>query len=309
MKKLIKQPKNKESVQYQTSIRFIMMQASSFLLAVIFLTALESITCTCTGGGNGHCIVRDPATIGSPKKVITGIRGPHNVLITPSNDVFIPGYFDKFLYRYDIQGNFKKKYKVPSGNPMMLDLHDGELYVTNLMGNTVYTAKFCNGELGPFRPFIFQSKPTGFKISKDGSRTYVSEYHSGRIHMYNCALNKIGTFLLPKPSFDPTEIQFDLDGNINVPSYNPKIHVYSKTGVLIRTITHPGAKAIQGFFNNCDGTRVLADRSGKVVFAHADGSTIKVISGYGMKQPADVTIAPDGTLWVADVIGNKVFLF
>ena len=256
-----------------------------------------------------ECFQRNPTTVKSPKKVITGINGPHNILITKRNEVYITGYFDRFLYRLDLAGNILEKFKLPTGSPCMLDMRGDTLYITNV-ANTVYSKQLFGHQ--PFRPFLTKlNQPVGFRISKDGSRIYVTEWQTGIVRIYDRKLKLIGTIRIPSPDRYPRKVLFDANGNVNIAAYSPRIYVYNDQNSLIRTVNHPGARNIDGFVNNCDGSRVLADRSGQVVFADEKGKTIKTIRGFGMRQPADVAIAPDSarTLWVADVIGHKVFLF
>ena len=118
--------------------------------ALFFL--VQEIACYCQVVPYGIAIYpRDPKTVGSPKRVITGIKGPHNILITRSGDVYITGYFDRFLYRLDLAGNILEKFKFPAGNPFMLDMRGDTLYITNV-AKTVYSKQIFGHQ--PFRPFL-----------------------------------------------------------------------------------------------------------------------------------------------------------
>ena len=118
--------------------------------ALFFL--VQEIACYCQVVPYGIAIYpRDPKTVGAPKRVITGIKGPHNILITRSGDVYITGYFDRFLYRLDLAGNILEKFKFPAGNPFMLDMRGDTLYITNV-AKTVYSKQIFGHQ--PFRPFL-----------------------------------------------------------------------------------------------------------------------------------------------------------
>ena len=279
-------------------------------LVILSVFLVEGIACYCPVVPYGVVVnPRDPKTVGAPKKVITGIKGPHSIVFTRSNEVYITGWFDGFLYRLDLAGNIKEKFKVPTGNPSQLDIRGDTLYITNA-AKTVYIKQLLGHK--PFRPFLDnQNRPFGLRISEDGLRVYVSELLTGIIRVYDNNLKLIGTMRIPAPDKHPHKIMFDANGNVNVAGYSPRIYVYNKHNCFVRAINHPGTQRIDGFVNYADGSRVLADRGGQVVFADKNGKTIKSIRGYGMREPADVAIAPDSdrTLWVADVIGHKVYLF
>ena len=273
---------------------------------------MKGIASNCSPNPYG-CVFdqRNPSTVRVPKKVITGIRGPHNILITPYQEVYITGYFDKFLYRLDLAGNIKERFRVPAGNPCMLDLRGNDLYITNV-ARTVYCKKLVGPERTKFSEFMASChQPVGFRISADGTRVFVGEWTTGVVRIFDNNLRPIGTINLPHPDKTPRKILYDADGNVNIPGYSSRIYVYRESGIYVRTINHCGVRHIDGFVNNCDGSRVLADRGGKVVFATKFGSLQKVIRNCQFRQPTDVAIAPDKcrTLWVADVIANKVFLF
>ena len=51
---------------------------------------------------------------------------------------------------------------------------------------------------------------------------------------------------------------------------------------------------------DCDGT-------GEVYICDKNGKQIEVIKGF--QGASDAFIAPDGTLWIADYIGNTVYLY
>ena len=244
---------------------------------------------------------REASTVTTPKKVITGIHGAHYVLFTKSNDVFITGFFDGQVYRYDLAGNFKDKFGVP-GNPTMMDIRGNILYITN-HADAVYTKDISIIDSPVTKTLTLDTQPIGIKISDDGKRLYVG-LDGGVIRVFNENLVKIGEMKINDRS---RKILLDADGNINVGSYSSKIYVFNRNYQLVR-IDQFSAGNIDGYLNNCDGSRILADRSGKIIFVDKNRQTVKTIA---IQSPSDVNIAPDDdlTLWVADPIGNKVYLY
>ena len=257
-----------------------------------------------TDGDKSDCIdvKREASTVGAIKKTITGIDRPHYVLFTKSNDVFITGFGDGHVYRYDLAGNFKDKFAMP-GNPTMMDIRGNILYITDHR-NGVYTKDVSN--TSPVKKILtLNAAPVGIKISDDGKMLYVG-LDAGVVHIYNEKLVKIGEM---KMNARPRKILIDADGNINVGTYASKIYVFNKNYELVRIDEFSGASNIDGYVINCDGSKILADRSGKIIFVNKNGQIEKTIGGYS--SPADVGVAPDSdqTLWVADTHGNKVYLY
>ena len=74
--------------------------------AFILILSIQNIICYCTVK---HpvcmpiCYQRDPSTVGDPKKIITDINGPHNIFITDDKNVYISGFFDRKIYRLDLE--------------------------------------------------------------------------------------------------------------------------------------------------------------------------------------------------------------
>ena len=53
---------------------------------------------------------RSPSTIGRPLKTITGIDQPLYISITDNSEVFISGYGDGYVHKFDKYGNFKRNF-------------------------------------------------------------------------------------------------------------------------------------------------------------------------------------------------------
>ena len=247
---------------------------------------------------------RDPSTvIATPKKTIDIINRPHYILFTKNNDVFITGYGDGHVYRYDLAGNFQDKFKVPH-SPTMMDLRDNILYISDHI-SSVYTKDITNDS--PVTKILsLNAPPVGIKISDDGKKLYIG-LDAGIIDVYDEELEKIAEMKMN--SGRPRKILIDVDGYINVAGMSSEIYVFNKTYGLVRVDNYPGVGAIDGFVINCDGSKIFADRRGKVTFVDEHGEIEKSINGYN--SPADVGIAPDDarTLWVAETHANKVHLY
>ena len=244
---------------------------------------------------------RQAVDVNATKKVIS--VGRAFGAIANGNEVYITGYYDKHVYRFDQTGVLKERVRSPTGKPTFLDIHGGKLYMTDFRGNSVYTRPL-SGNQG-FTKLLSQHLPVGIKVSPNGDRIFVSEWNTGRVNVYNKALQRIRT--LSGIATYPREIFIDSAGNIHIASYTNTIFIYNKNLQFIGKQVIQGATHIDGFYVHCDGTRVFADRSGKLIFADRKGTLLRIVHGF--KSTGDVAVTSDGTMFVTDIEASRVYLF
>ena len=242
-----------------------------------------------------------------PKQVISTVRGAFGA-IANGNDVYITGYSDGFVYRFNSQSTTpQERLKLPGGRPTFLDIHNGYLYVTS-HANAVYKKPLIGGS---FTKVLSQYKPVGIKWSPDGERLIVSEWETKKIHVYNKILERISTFSVAQCAITyPREISFDSDGRLRITTYSNKICLYDKTsnGYQHKSIKYvPGAIHTEGYLQHCDGTIILADRGGKLFFLNKNYGVKKLVTGFG--STGDVALTTDGVLYVTDLQRSKVYLY
>ena len=262
------------------------------------------------GGGTGDKNVpppphtRDPASIGDSKKTITGISAPINIYITDDGKVFITGWGDGHVHIFDKDGNFQKKFKPPTAGLIGVCGKCDRVYVASFSGSKIYEHT-TDGEL--IEDKLRVTQPVGVGVDSDGT-FYVSQQATGKIHVHNpdgsksFEMSGIGTY--------PRKIQFDSDGNIRVPDfYTGTVFVVSKSGTVISKLKIQGVNWAEGLFVDSDDNMYVCDRSspGEVYICDKNGKRIKVIKGF--KGAGDASIAPDGTLWITDFTGDKVYLY
>ena len=249
---------------------------------------------------------RDPATIGDSKKTITGISAPLYIYITHNGKVFITGWGDGHVHIFDKDGNFQKKFKPPIGGLIGVcgNSKDDRIYVASYSGSKIYEYTI-DGEL--IGDKISVTTPVGVSVDSDG-KFYVSQQGTGKIYVFNpdgsksLEMSGIGTY--------PRKIQFDSDGNIRVPDfYTGTVFVVSKSGTVLSKLKIEGVTYGEGLYVDSDDNMYVCDRSspGAVYICDKNGKQIKVIKGF--KGAGDAFIAPDGTLWITDFTGNKVYLY
>ena len=243
----------------------------------------------------------------TPKKVIdfadTGIQG----LIADGNYVFVAGETDKSVHKYDIEGNFIEKFSVPTdGFPTFFEIYDNNLYVTGSYETIFF--KSVDGS-DPFKAFVTVVSNNyaimSFRFTPDGSHFALTSAYV--IRVYNSQSLELVT-TITSPSSYARVIQFDSDGNLYVSSFSSEIHKYDKNFKFIETINYSGAGVIDGWIFQCDGSQILADRMGRVIFADKDDDVVKIHTA-GYSDIMDVTIAKNRALFVSDHTAKKLFIY
>ena len=130
---------------------------------------------------------------------------------------------------------------------------------------------------------------------------------AGKINVYGSDLSfkreitGIGTY--------PRKIQFDSNDLIRVPDYyGHTVYVITKCGRIVKTIAVPDIIHAEGLFVDSNDNMYISDRNdpGSVHVVSNDGSEVLQLTGY--KGVGDAVVAPDGTLWVSDYLGGKIYL-
>ena len=268
------------------------------------------------GGGTDDKNVRPPpphskypTSIEDSKKTIKDISEPVNIYITDDGKVFITAWGDGHVHIFDKDGNFQKKVRTPAGGIIGICGKGDRIYVASFLGGKVYEFT-TDGEL--IGDKISIPYPVGVGVDSDGkfyiSQDAGSKDDTGKIHVYNpdgsksCEMSGIGSY--------PRKIQFDSDDNIRVSDWftDASVLIVTKSGTVL-TKFRIGVKMAEGLFVDSDDNMYVCDRNspGEVYICDKDGREINVIKGF--KGAGDVFIAPDGTLWITDYTGNKVYLF
>ena len=94
-----------------------------------------------------------------------------------------------------------------------------------------------------------------------------------------------------------------------VSSASALIYKYDENFNFVSTMNYsPEVFHIDGWIFQCDGSKILADRSGKVIFVDKDDNVVQVYTA-GFFRPVDVAITKNGALFVSDVGARKVLCF
>ena len=246
---------------------------------------------------------RSPSTIGGPLKTITGINGPFYIHITDNSEAFISGWGDGYVHKFDKYGNFQNKFSIPNGGPTGVYAKGNQVYVASYFAKNIYEYSM-DGVL--IRVIAAQNEPVGLVVDSD-SRLYVSEGNSGKVHVYNS--NGTKSHVITGIGTSPRKIQFGSDGNLHVNTHYKGVYIVTKSGHHLSQLKINGIDIGEGLFVDCYDNMYVVDRSSpsEVYLCGKNGKPMKIIKGF--TRAGDVAIAPDGTLWITDHGGNKVYLY
>ena len=246
---------------------------------------------------------QSPSTIRRALKTITGIDQPFYISITDNSEVFISGYGDGYVHKFDKYGNFKKKFSIPKGEPAGVYVRGNRVYVAGFKANKIYEYSIDGVLIGTK---IEQNQPIGLAVDND-DKLYVSEWTTEKIHVYNSngskfhIITSVGTF--------PHKIQFDSDENLHVNTHDKGVYITTKSGHHLSQLKINGIDYGEGLYLDCYDNMYVADLSNpeEVYLCGKNGKPVKIITGFS--GASDVAIAPDGTLRITDFVSHKVYLY
>ena len=245
-------------------------------------------------------------TVTECHKTITGYNRPNYIQIV-GNEVFLTEHGTKYVHVLDVKtGSSLRKFAVPVGNPHGLFVKGNRVLVTNHEKETYSFSR--NGDL-----FGVHYSPKTVAVAVDyNGLMYVNEWKTNKINVFNIDGTK--SHVISIGSTYPRKIQFDKQGNLYVGAHFSKaVFVYDRLGNLVRNISVPTISYMEGIhLDPYDDTIIyVADRTkgaGKVIKVKiATGKVIKTYSG--LTGPSDVAIAPDGKLWIVDLMGNSIRIY
>ena len=97
--------------------------------------------------------------------------------------------------------------------------------------------------------------------------------------------------------------------NLHVNTGYKGVYIVIKSGHHLSQFKVNGIDNADGLFVDCYDNMHVVDRSSpsEVYLCSKNGKLMKTIKGF--TQAPDITIAPDGTMWIADYDANKVYLY
>ena len=240
----------------------------------------------------------------SPKKIID-VENPFYIRFDSNGSAFVvidPGN-GGYVYHYDKDGNFIMSFQ-PGGYPCDIAIKDDYLFITDFENSNLYKYTKSGELLGNV---LNPPRPLSIAIDCDGN-FYIGEWSAGKINVYGSdfsfkrEITGIGTY--------PRKIQFDSNDLIRVADFKGHtVYVFTKCGRLVKKIPAHNVTLAEGLFVDSNDNMYISDRSdsGSVHIINNDGSEVLELTGY--KGVGDAVVAPDGTLWVSDYSGGKIYLY
>ena len=240
----------------------------------------------------------------TPKKIISDATRPFYIRFDSDGSAFVIDHRNGgYVYHYDMDGNFITSFQ-PGGYPCDIAFKDDYLFIIDFQNNKVYNYTKSGQLLGTV---LNPPQPVSIAIDCDGN-FYIGEWSAGKINVYGSdfsfkrEITGIGTY--------PRKIQFDSNDLIRVSShYARAVYVFTKCGRLVKKIPAPDVTYAEGLFVDSNDNMYMSVRTdpGSVHIINNDGSEVLQLTGY--KGVGDAVVAPDGTLWVSDVLGGTIFLY
>ncbi len=103
-------------------------------------------------------------------------------------------------------------------------------------------------------------------------------------------------------------MNFDTNGNMLISTFNAQIHSYDENFNFLQTVTYPGTGQIDGWIFQCDGSKILADRMGAVIFVDKDDNVVQIHTE-GYSDIGYVGITESGALFVTEINLKKLLIY
>ena len=280
-----------------------------------------SLTPECSGHNrvsvsiNGKTIKDMPVTVAviphyrslKLKRTITDVTHPFDLDFSENGDVYVGGWYDHYVYHFDRSGNQLNRWK-------LLGQHVGSILV---YGDNIIVSQYRP-------PKVYNFTKSGLLVGSvladagyfdlivgANGRLYGSDCDEARISIFNMEDNSL--FHHISVSSEPRGIGLDLDGNIHFATWTKAslnvVHVFSPSGVLVRTYTPPSVGQVDGIFIDKAGNRLVADRgdASRIVITDKNNNLIHKLKQGNLVSNAVIT--PNGDVWVTSAGSNEIYIF
>ena len=251
----------------------------------------------------------DYTQLEEPSQTITGIFNPKYIAFSDNGDMFVTNNSCVHVYGDRKATNISElQFQSIYG----IDISNGVVYVAEYIGHRIHMLTtggefICTfGERGSgIGQFNY---PTDVKISPDG-KVYVADEYNNRVQVFNhdwTISHVIDSNSVPDGDkfSHPKAIAFNLSGDVHV-IRSSSISVFTPIGQFVR---HYGGSEL------CYSRNIAIDPSGyswvsswdnNVSVYDPSGRFVHSING-GFNSPRGVSVSPDGSVWVADTMNNRL---
>ena len=299
----------------------------TMLSIVILLVTIKGNLAACSNGNCARqqctpctCILecnplQSSIVAATPKRVVKVMSDRVVGIIADGNDVYIARVDDSTVgsvSKYDQDGNWIATFSIPEGKPRFFEIQNNDLYVTT--GGDDFKGIYvkCRNEdrFTKVLELTTSAAPCYMRYTPDGEKFVLSFYPDNTVFVYNKDFSINTTFDVPGVigNVGIRDMHFDSESNLYITIFTSVIQVYNKNYEFVRTITYPGAVRLDGWLFQCDGSKILADRSGKVLFVDKDDNVQQVHTD-GFTGTIGVAITESGALFVLDFNKEKLFIY
>ena len=258
----------------------------------------------------------DYTKLKDPVQTITDIQFPCYIAFSDNGDMFVTSDSDHCIHVYD--SSRKKKTTIGSKGSGELQFQtphgiaiSGEVvYVAEWVGNRIHKLTIGGEFLGTFGQKgsdVGQfNGPHGINISPEG-KVYVADYGNHRIQIFHSDWT-LSHIIDGKVSGDgsftgPFGVAFDISGDVHVTENS--VTVFTPSGQFVRKYDQTHLKTPIGIAIDSAGySLVVNNGSGSLSIYDPSGRFIHSIEGF--IHPWDVSVSPDGSVWVADAGNDRL---
>ena len=256
---------------------------------------------------------RDYTKLKNPVQTITGIDDPMYIAFSDNGDMFVTSQSDHCIHVYDSSG--KKKTTIGSRgsgelqfqNPYGIAISGEVVYVAEYRGHRIHKLTTGGEFLGTFGQkgsYVGQfNGPLGINISPEG-KVYVADSANNRIQVFHSdwtLSHIIDGMVSGDGSFDSPEcVAFDISGDVHVTGWSSNsVTVFTPSGQFVRKYDQTYLKNPVGIAIDSAGYSLVVNNGSKSLSIY-DPSGNFIHSIVGFSNPWDVSVSPDGSIWVAD---------
>ena len=252
-------------------------------------------------------------------QTISRINEPQYIAFSDIGDMFVTSYSDHCIHVYDSSG--KKKTTIGSkGNgelqfrrPHGIAISAEVVYVAEYKGNRIHkltTGGEYRGTFGQQGSDVGQFNGRyGINISPEG-KVYVADTENHRIQVFHSDWT-LSHFIDGKVSGDgsfsfPKGVAFDISGDVHVTGCSSNsVTVFTPSGQFVRKYDQTHLQNPVSIAIDSAGYSLVAN-NGHLSIYDPSGRFIHSIGGFS--RPCGVSVSPDGSIWVADTVNNRLLI-